>query len=136
MPWPKGQPRKGYIKKDGTAHAPKGARMAQDNTIVVKGPRTQVSDNLPAANVAAPAAATLRIHGETSGGRPVAVASNVPGVVSSSGLAINGATNRPIVEPCPKCGYAYADGGACGECGWTQYRADCPHCKRLGRQAS
>jgi hypothetical protein len=90
VPWPKGQPRKGYIKKDGTAHAPKGARMAQDNTIVVKGPRTQVSDNLPAANVAAPTGATLRIHGETS---------------------------RPIIEPCLNCGYAYADGGYCPDCG-------------------
>lgn len=25
-----------------------------------------------------------------------------------------------ISEPCPNCGYAYADGGWCGECGWTK----------------
>lgn len=26
----------------------------------------------------------------------------------------------PISEPCPKCGYAYADGGYCKECGWMK----------------
>lgn len=31
----------------------------------------------------------------------------------------------PISEPCPKCMYAYADGGYCPECGWTRgYRVD------------
>jgi hypothetical protein len=26
----------------------------------------------------------------------------------------------PITQVCPKCAYAYADGGYCSECGWSQ----------------
>jgi hypothetical protein len=26
----------------------------------------------------------------------------------------------PVSSPCPKCGYAYADGGYCGDCGWMR----------------
>lgn len=27
---------------------------------------------------------------------------------------------RPVIETCPNCLYAYADGGYCEECGWTK----------------
>jgi len=42
--------------------------------------------------------------------------------------ALHGAGNRPVIEVCPNCSYAYADGGYCESCGWTQYRSDCNHC--------
>jgi hypothetical protein len=45
--------------------------------------------------------------------------------------AIHGATNQAVIEPCPNCGYAYADGGACPECPWTRYDPNCPHCKKV-----
>lgn len=43
---------------------------------------------------------------------------------------IHGATGRAVVEPCPNCSYAYADGGACSECGWFQSVPGCPHCRK------
>jgi hypothetical protein len=33
---------------------------------------------------------------------------------------IHGATASAVTRPCPKCGYAYADGGYCNECGWSK----------------
>ena len=32
---------------------------------------------------------------------------------------IHGATKTPVIEPCPRCSYAYADGGYCESCGWS-----------------
>jgi hypothetical protein len=31
----------------------------------------------------------------------------------------HGDTTRAVIERCPNCLYAYADGGYCPECGWT-----------------
>jgi uncharacterized protein affecting Mg2+/Co2+ transport len=39
---------------------------------------------------------------------------------------------QPVIEPCPNCEYAYADGGYCESCGWFQPRNDCPHCRKKG----
>ena len=33
---------------------------------------------------------------------------------------LHGATGRPVIEICPNCMYAYADGGYCEECGWSK----------------
>jgi len=29
---------------------------------------------------------------------------------------LHGMTSQPVIEPCPNCNYAYADGGWCPEC--------------------
>ena len=95
MGWPKGKPRKGYVKKDGQPHAKHGERIA----VVRKDPEvyTQTKKDND----------TNRIE-----------------------KTLHGASARPIIEVCPNCKYAYADGGYCPECGWTQYRPDCPHCTK------
>lgn len=52
----------------------------------------------------------------------------VEGRVEKTGPVLHGMTNQAVIEVCPNCAYAYADGGYCPECGWTQYRSDCNHC--------
>lgn len=98
MPWPKGKPRVGYIKKDGTAHAKKGERI----TMVRPAPETykQVKSDKD----------DSRVEKE-----------------------VHGASTRPVIEVCPNCAYAYADGGYCSECGWHQVMPGCPHCKKAAR---
>ncbi len=43
---------------------------------------------------------------------------------------LHGATSQAVIEPCPNCGFAYADGGYCPECGWTRFDPNCPHCRK------
>ena len=92
MPWPKGKPRKGHVNKDGTPHKPKGF--------------------------------TIRKSLDTGTERAYRKVRTRSQIVSSTekvetASSIHGATNRPIIEPCPNCGYAYGDGGYCPECGWS-----------------
>lgn len=95
MPWPKGKPRIGHVNKDGSAHAKKGEKLA---------PRVTKPDKLPRIRVITepdPEVMTIKkdkkpIHGDRVG--------------------------RAVVEPCPNCSFAYADGGYCPECGWTTWR--------------
>jgi hypothetical protein len=68
MPWPKGKPRKGYVK----------------------GTMGRVQSKADPA---------------------VAILADEPQLHGMAG-------NSPITEPCPRCMYAYADGGYCPECGW------------------
>ena len=100
MGWPKGKPRKGYIKKDGTPHAERKARKG------VEVSRSSVAvDTKPV----------------SSGSQEVA--SDMSRVRASSAYEgdIHGVKgNSPITEVCPRCGYAYADGGYCSDCGWMQ----------------
>lgn len=93
MGWPKGKPRVGHVKSDGTPHLPKGGRL-----------KAIRKDPEPYMQTAKPDKALRVIKGETG---------------------------RPIIEPCPNCGFAYADGGYCDDCGWTRHDDNCPHCKRL-----
>ena len=94
MAWQKGKPRKGHINADGKPHASRGERLA----VIMADPeryRAIETDKRPKALIVvktAIAATTPRIHGDT---------------------------RQPIIEPCPKCGFAYADGGYCPDCGWT-----------------
>lgn len=44
----------------------------------------------------------------------------------------HGDTRQAVIERCPACGFAYADGGYCEECGWFRPRKDCPHCNKKG----
>lgn len=93
--WPKGKPRKGHIKKDGTQHAKWGAkRITQIETKPETYKQTEKDRDL--ARIEKP-----KLHG---------------------------ATGQPVIEPCPNCGYAYADGGYCMECGYTKFSTNCPHC--------
>lgn len=94
MGWPKGVPRKGYIKKDGTPH------------------KNQGSDYVPAPYVADPTGSSdyepPKLHGVVGTG--------------------------PISSPCPKCMYAYADGGYCNDCGWTKPLTIEPYGTHVGRR--
>lgn len=112
MPWPRGVKRVGYVKKDGTPHAKKGER--------IKGPRIEVIRK-PDPN----RKTTVRRDVDPDRIEKVQVATTTQSVVE-----LKGATGRPVVEPCPSCGFAYADGAHCPECGWTRYDPTCPHCKR------
>lgn len=100
MPWPKGVKRVGYVKKDGTAHAKKGE--AKRITVVRKDPEPYQQTQKPVSE----------------------------GYVAKDKPAIKGATGQAVIEPCPNCGYAYADGGYCPECDWTAYNPNCPHCTK------
>ena len=86
MGWPKGKPRAGYIKKDGTAPLRRGGRIAQ-----------------------------VRIDPETY----KQIAKPEDGRVEKT---LHGMTGRPVIEICPACSYAYADGGYCEDCGWTTWK--------------
>jgi len=95
MAWPKGKPRKGYVRKDGKPHAGYGERIV---TIKTEPPKYK--------QVAKPEA-------------------------EKPDYVVKGITGQAVVEPCPKCGFAYADGGYCSECGWTRYDPTCPHCRKV-----
>lgn len=92
MPWPKGVPRVGYVKKDGTAHARKGEGQKRIQVIRRDDPKYQQTktDKEPR--------------------------------VEKAVKPIHGMTGRPVIEVCPNCSYAYADGGYCSECGWTTWK--------------
>jgi hypothetical protein len=51
-------------------------------------------------------------------------------IVQKTAPKLHGQTNHAVIEPCPNCGYAYADGGACPECPWTRFDPSCPHCRK------
>lgn len=54
---------------------------------------------------------------------------------SSEYPALHGATGTgPISEVCPKCGYAYADGGYCPDCGWMRPITVHPYGTHQGRR--
>ena len=96
MPWPKGKPRRGYIRKDGKPHEKVSSvalprdDVAVDTVKVV--PRTRkVESDLP--KVSEDTKDEVEIHGMVGTGA--------------------------ITEVCPNCGYAYADGGYCNDCGWS-----------------
>lgn len=102
MAWPKGMPRKGHVNKDGTQHRKKGEGRLAPRVVTDREPKVQV------------------------------VRKPDPEVMTVQKVApkVHGATNQAVIEPCPNCGYAYADGGACPECPWTRYDPNCPHCKK------
>ena len=97
MGWPKGKPRKGHVNKDGSAHAHWGTR--------VKGEPIRVK------LIARSTEVREVIISEVPVGRPETWGAKY----SQSGRAGTAVTN-----PCPKCGYAYADGGFCPECRWSR----------------
>lgn len=97
MPWPKGVPRVGYVRKDGEAHARKGEGRKRIQVIRRDDPKyTQTQSPLDV---------DIRIEKVEVKAKP-----------------IHGMTGRPVIEVCPNCSYAYADGGYCSECGWTTWK--------------
>jgi hypothetical protein len=112
MPWPKGVPRKGHVNKDGSTHAKWGEKVGQPK--VYKG-RTSTKT----AKSTGSKGITMR--------KVSADMMDAPSVKEPFGQGapeIHGArAGRGVTEPCPKCGFAYADGGHCpmadGGCGWT-----------------
>ena len=43
-----------------------------------------------------------------------------PSVKEPAKKALHGATASSVTTPCPECGFAYADGGYCMDCGWEK----------------
>lgn len=112
MGWPKGVPRKGYVKKDGTPHATKVPAVAVSRKAVATRPQPILS-------------------------RADEVATDMSGMSNSSAYEgpIHGMKgDAPITEVCPNCGYAYADGGWCPDCGWTKFTRIDPHGTHQGRR--
>lgn len=114
MAWPKGKPRKGHVNKDGKPHAPRGSLKASKETqrpSRATGTTTSgVSRSGPRHTGQATASSGKLVSGQT--------ASSV--TLEAATPTIHGASFRPIIEPCPKCSFAYADGGYCPSCGWTK----------------
>lgn len=111
MAWPKGMPRKGHVNKDGSQHAKRGAKKHQrEFADIVKAADTAVSVVRERPSPERPLAIKVtRLSPEPENDNP-----NHP-------LAIKGAVGTgAITEPCPNCGYAYADGGYCPDCGWSK----------------
>lgn len=50
--------------------------------------------------------------------------------------SVHGATSHAVTQPCPSCGYAYADGGYCEDCGWTREVKKHPYGSITGRRFS
>jgi hypothetical protein len=98
MPWPKGVPRKGHINADGTTHKIKGKKM---NVIVL--------DEM------VPAEAQLDVADPPT--------ASPYDITQMHGMVGSGA----ITQVCPKCAYAYADGGYCSECGWSKAISRAPY---------
>lgn len=110
MGWPKGKPRKGHVNKDGSAHKAKGEKLAADLHIqVVTKPKPE--HRVQVIHKPAPVMRVSKVTDKADTPR----------------------TGRPIIEPCPNCSFAYADGGYCPSCGWTMFRPDCPHCLKRKR---
>jgi hypothetical protein len=105
MGWPKGMPRKGYIKANGEPHAAYGSRiitlLSGKKTAKETAPRKRKPDA-----DAAPVEPVL--HGMVGSG--------------------------PVTEVCPMCMYAYADGGYCQECGWMKPFIRHPYGSITGRR--
>ena len=103
MPWPKGVPRVGYVRKDGKPHNKKGEGRAADIKVV---------------RPDEPKYTQTKTDKDT---RPRVIKDVKLMVVSVDAKPIHGGTSRAIIEVCPNCSYAYADGGYCSECGWTTW---------------
>lgn len=100
MGWPKGKPRKGHINKDGTPHKARGSLL--DVQDVQKSVGT---DDVPTISTEVQVEATVS---------PVGSSSHYEGDIH--GQVGSGA----VTAVCPNCGYAYADGGYCPDCGWMK----------------
>jgi hypothetical protein len=99
MPWPKGKPRTGYVKKDGTKAKSWGSRTTSAGMSAAPTRQTtkRTIRRVDPSVLDATSAATLtppKLHGDRAG--------------------------RSVIEPCPNCMFAYADGGYCEECGWSK----------------
>ena len=57
-----------------------------------------------------------------------------PVVIDGGVPDIHGVSSTAITEPCPNCGFAYADGGYCPDCGWALPFERLPHGTVTGRK--
>ena len=46
---------------------------------------------------------------------------------------LHGGAGSAITRPCPSCGYAYADGGYCSDCGWSKPVSRMPYGTATGK---
>lgn len=110
MGWPKGLKRKNYVKKDGSPHQP---RRTHSTAIGTKADGTQNSEQVSIVN--GKRRSRPMIVGTSMPISPYSAPTETPTVPS-----LHGASFRPVIETCPNCNYAYADGGYCPECGWSK----------------
>jgi hypothetical protein len=97
--WPKGKPRKGYVKKDKKVGVP-WSDLGIDTEPTVPRAKKVLAD---LSNVQSKG--KVAVKADPTDAEPVL-----------HGMVGNGA----ITEPCPNCMYAYADGGYCPSCGWSR----------------
>jgi hypothetical protein len=103
MPWPKGKPRKGHINADGTPHARKGDKLRVGVGVEVSRLPVGVDPfkEVPRKRQVEPNVSDVREGTEET-------------------VEVWGMTGtRPVTETCPKCRFAYADGGYCENCSWS-----------------
>lgn len=138
MPWPKGKPRKGHINKDGTAHATTRKRNVDLGVAV---PRSTVgTDTKPKVSRkrrVEPDVSRVRDSAQEEVGTRTKMrleadpaAADLPEGPTLHGMVGSGA----ITQPCPECGYAYADGGYCPDCGWSLPVVRDPYGTHSGRR--
>lgn len=110
MAWPKGQPRKGHMNKDGTPHAPRGSLLTKASSKATGTTTNEAARYGRPRGKRTTVASTKPVLDQT-------VSSGTPEVTTPT---LHGANFRPVIETCPNCGYAYADGGYCPDCGWSK----------------
>lgn len=126
MPWPRGKPRKGHIKKDGSAHGRLG-RKPKDVLEQERKTKAVITIDLRSGETTTVLSQRKVVHGRKSG--RVNVASSA---TSASPTVTTGSVSRRrkfgtqlvhpqyIIEACPNCEFPEADGGYCPDCGWTR----------------
>jgi hypothetical protein len=120
MPWPKGKPRKGHVKKDGTPHVTTRTRkkkVAVGMEVLQLPVGTDPFKKVPRKRQLPAPVPELPVTTEEE-------------VVQHWGHV----GERPVTEVCPNCLYVYADGGWCEKCGWTAPIIRDPYDSNRGRK--
>lgn len=127
MPWPKGKKRKGHIKKNGSPAKAPGRKVYMSPAAAM---RTLQAIANSTATGTQDAGTRSTAQAKIVSGKRLAKSKTVSSSVLASQKPVNSETpevppkvhgigKQPVIEPCAKCGFAYADGGYCPECGQT-----------------
>lgn len=123
MAWPKGQRRKGYVRKDGQAHQKWGQTLAPQIQARIEVLRSRISSTdtgTMASGVKSPGTGlklTRTRRASTSSG----VSPALEGIRSQRRKYTTPLTHPQYsIEQCPNCEFPEADGGYCPDCGWSK----------------
>ncbi len=114
MPWPKGQPRKGHMNKDGSQHGHLGRPSKGDRLTVGTGTSVSVVRSRRSKPTIADGTTTASPEtATTSGSQETAT--------STKRHRYTTPLTHPTwsIEQCPNCGFPEADGSYCPDCGWS-----------------